>query len=245
VSENLSLPEDITALSVEQLDQFVTAAMQRFNTLFASESTELSAQVAEANEMKELSDAIKSVRLEKAKRTEAAAQTKTEAKKLMAELAAEEKPLEEAADEPELEPEPEPVAASARPQGGAKTNPVQKGKFRNPSLADAQRNAPPANVPRPQPVLTASADIPGFAAGSKLDGMEHLVSAMTSRARHMPITQRGMDAPRIPIASLMREHKFTLGPDSSLAEFNEVMTAAANPDILVAAGGWCSPSEIS
>lgn len=237
MSENiLSLPEDITALSVDELDQFDVAARARFTELHASEPVELATQVAEADEMKRLAGDIKRVKFEKTRRVEAAAtavKDRAEAKKAMDELAADEQV--EAADEPDATPA----------KGGAKVEPRPKGNFKNPSLADAQRQAPPANVPRPESVLTASADIPGFGAGQKLDGMEALVQAMSARARHMPITAKGDDAPRIPVASLVREHKYTLGLDSTLAEFNEVMTAAANPDIMVAAGGWCSPSEIS
>lgn len=241
--QNLSLPEDITALSVEQLNQFVEAANARFDTLFASETVEVAAQVAEADEMKALAGDIKRVGLEKARRetaVTAASDAKAAAKALVDELRSETETPE--ATPAAAEPDATPVTASA---GGAIAEPRPAGRFKNPSLADAQRNAPSVKAPRAESVLTASADIPGFAAGSKLDGMDGLVAAMTARAKHMPITQRGMDAPRIPIASLLREPKYTLGMDSTLAEFNEVMTAATNPDILVAAGGWCSPSEIS
>ena len=242
MSENiLSLPEDITALSVDELDRFDVAARTRFTELHASEPVELATQVAEADEMKKLASDIKRVKLEKARRVEAAAQAvkdRDEAKKAMDALAAEQ--------DDSVDPGDTAVEAAATPaKGGAKTEPRPMGKFRNPSLADAQRQAPASDVPRPESVLTASADIPGFGAGQKLDGMESLVQAMSARARHMPITAKGDDAPRIPVASLVREHKYTLGLDSTLAEFNEVMTAAANPDIMVAAGGWCSPSEIS
>lgn len=238
MSENdLTLPEDITALSVEELDQFDVAARTRFTELHTSDSVELATQVAEADEMKSLATDIKRVKLERARRVEAAAAGKAKAKADFDELG--EDAPEDDGDKVEAS------ATPAKKTGGAKVEPRPMGKFKNPSLADAQRQAPAANAPRPESVLTASADIPGFVAGSKLDGMEHLVAAMTARARHMPVTAKGDDAPRIPIASLMREHKYTLGLDSSLTEFNEVMTAAANPDIMVAAGGWCSPSEIS
>lgn len=254
--QNLSLPEDITALSVKQLDQFTAAAKKRAKELYTSESTDVAAAVAEADEMTELAEGIEKVRLEKARRATVATEQKAEAQAKLAAFAAEDDAVEAAAtpaadaepDEPDDEPEPEatPVTASAeRKRGGATTNPRPMGKFKNPSLADAQRNAPVTPAARPETVMVASSDIPGFGAGQKLTGMEQLVAAMSTRARTIPVTAWGDDAPRVPIASLMREHKYTLGPDSSLAEFNEVMTAAANPDILVAAGGWCAPSEIS
>lgn len=239
---NLSLPEDITTLSVEQLDQFVTAAKARISELYASDTVELAVQVVEANEMETLADGIGRVKLEKVRRTEEAAAIETKRAKGKAALEETvEQPAVEAATE-KSEPE---DATPAKKAGGATTQPRPAGNFKNPSLADAQRRAPEADVPRPEPVLVASSDIPGFQSGMKLEGMDGLVAAMSARAKHLPVTDRGIDAPRIPIASLMREHKYMLGPDSSLAEFNEVMTAAANPDILIAAGGWCSPSEIS
>jgi hypothetical protein len=243
VSEkNLRLPEDITALSVDELEQFVTAATSRFHELNASDSVELAAQVAEADEMSQLATDIKRVKFERARRvTEAATADKkrSDAKALMDELA----------EDDSLDPGETAVEAAGETEdkktGGATTQPRPAGKFKNPSLADAQKNAPAADVPRAEPVLVASSDIPGIQSGARLGDMEGLVAAMTARARSMPITAKGNDAPRIPIASLVRDFKYSLGPDSTLEQFNEVMTAAANPDILVAAGGWCSPSEIS
>jgi hypothetical protein len=243
VSEiNLSLPEDIATLSVEQLDQFITAAKAKISALYASEPVELAVQLEEASEMERLADEIGRVKFEKVRRTEEAAGivAKREKGKAALEEAADESAVEAATEEST-----ETADATPAKKGGATTQPRATGNFKNPSLADAQRRAPEADVPRAEPVLVASADIPGFQSGMKLEGMDGLVAAMTARARSMPITAKGLDAPRIPIAALMREFKYSLSPQSSLAEFNEVMTAAANPDILIAAGGWCSPSEIS
>lgn len=238
---NLSLPEDITTLSEEQLSEFDAKARARFTELHTSDSVELATQVAEADEMSQLATDIKRVKFERTRRTEeaaSAADKRAKAKADMDELAVDE--TVETAEEAPAE-----VEKTAPKKGGATTQARPMGRFKNPSLADAQRQAPAADVPRPESVLVASSDIPGFNAGSKLDGMDGLVSAMTARARRLPVTSLGDDAPKIPIASLMRDHKYSLGYDSTLAEFNEVMTAAANPDIMIAAGGWCSPSEIS
>lgn len=248
MSENiLSLPEDITALSVEELEQFKTAARVRLQELSVSETVELSVQMDEANEMERLANDVKRVKLERARRVQEAASVLekfAKGKAALAELAKEDEEDDDG-DGDKVEASDETDATPAKKKGGATTKPRPMGKFQNPSLADAQKKAPPADVPRQESVLVASSDIPGVQAGAKLDDMEGLVAAMGARAKHMPITQLGDNAPRVPIASLIREHKYHLGPDSTLAEFNTVMTAAANPDILVAAGGWCSPSEIS
>lgn len=237
---DLTLPEDITTLSGEELKNFVAAAAARIRELNSSDSVELAVQTAEATEMGTLAKGIKRVQLEETRRTEAAssnATAKADAAQLLASL--EEKPAEEA-----------PVTASV---GGATTNPVvQQAKanaavtgFKNPSLADAQRGAPDAPMPRLETLMTASADIPGIAAGAALADMEALSLAVNARAKSVPVSRKGDEAPRYNIASLTRDHRFTLDPNSSLAELNAVLTAATNPEILTAAGGWCAPSEIS
>lgn len=237
---DLTLPEDITTLSGEELKNFVAAAAARIRELNSSDSVELAVQTAEATEMGTLAKGIKRVQLEETRRTEAAssnATAKADATQLLASL--EEKPAEEA-----------PVTASV---GGARTNPVvQEAKanaavigFKNPSLADAQRGAPDAPMPRLETLMTASADIPGIAAGAALADMEALSLAVNARAKSVPVSRKGDEAPRYNIASLTRDHRFTLDPNSSLAELNAVLTAATNPEILTAAGGWCAPSEIS
>lgn len=220
-------------MSNEELAQFESEALARFDTLFTSNNTELSVVQAELSEMDTLTAGVEKVQLEQARRTgeiQAAADKRTALAAKRAEFAS--KTDEAPAEVPPV------VTASAT------TSPVAPRKL-NPSLADAQKAAPKIVVPRRESVLTASADIPGFTSGGNLKDMDALVAAIQSRARSIPITRKGDDAPRYTIASLMREHKYSLGLDSTPAQVNEVLTAAANPDILIAAGGWCSPSEIS
>jgi hypothetical protein len=75
--------------------------------------------------------------------------------------------------------------------------------------------------------------------------MDGLVAAMQSRARSLPIQARGDETTRYPIATLQREHRFTLDMQAHPSEIDAVLTAATDVEGLVAAGGWCSPSEIS
>lgn len=229
MTDILSFPEDLTALSDADLTNFTTEGLARFDALATSGTTELSAVQAELAEMDALGTGIGRVQAEQTRREEAAAAVVTK----RAELAA--KRAEFAVAQPAPAPAPavtEPVVAAAKPK-------------LNPSLADAARNAPVAPAPRKEAVLVASADIPHFQSGDKLEDVNVLVAALQSRARSIPITSKGDDAPRYTVASMVREHKFTLSLDSTPSQVNEVLTAAANPDILVASGGWCSPSEIS
>lgn len=232
MSDTPRLPEDLTALSDEALATFETEGLARFDVLSKSNTVELASVQDEIAEMDQLATAVESVQAERTRRVTAAAQIDTK----RAELAAKrvEFAAKQAADTAAVAAAEEIVtaAAAAKP-------------FKNPSLADAAKNAPAVNAGRREAVLVASADIPNFTSGGKLDDVNALVAALQSRARSIPITRKGDDAPRYTIASLMREHKFSLGLDSTPEHINEVLTAAANPDILIAAGGWCSPSEIS
>lgn len=247
--KKLSLPEDITTLSGEELDAFVTEAGARLRELHTSGTTEFAQATAEATEMSALAADVRKVRLEKANRDAQFSkndEAKADAQALLDELAAEEAAAAEAAAAPAaVEAAPEPVTAATRPQGGATTQPVQRGVFKNPSLADAQQTVKQQPAERRESVLTASADIPGFGAGVTLNGMADLTTALTARAKSLPITSRGDDAPRYPIAALNRQFKYSLDMNATPEQINEVLTAAMNPEILIAAGGWCSPSEIS
>lgn len=112
-------------------------------------------------------------------------------------------------------------------------------------LGQVARHAPDPKVApqRSEAVLIASADIPGKARNGVIDGVRELARFMSDRARMMPVTR---DNPNyVPVAYLKREFRYRLGLDSTPEEINEVLTAATDVDALVAAGGWCAPSEIS
>jgi hypothetical protein len=238
---NLSLPEDITTLSGEELTTFKADAIAQIRALNASGTTEFATKTAEAQEMGRLAKSVKAVELEETRRTVEAANAeagKAEAVQLLAALddAATETPAAE-----------EPTTAATRPQGGTTTNPVARGAhFKNPSLADIASHAPVAPAERSEPLMVASADIQGFSAGQHLQTMDDLSRALNSRAKALPISRLGDNAPRYNVASIQRDHRFTFDRfEPSLADFNAVLTAATNPEILTAAGGWCAPSEIS
>ncbi len=146
-----------------------------------------------------------------------------------------------------------PVAASAR---AAVTVPaVAKRGTMNPPLNMRQvaANAPAPEAPnRPAPsplVITAAADIPGVANGAQLTDLSRLADAFTASTNNMSITN-GKGAPR-PIASIRREFPHYLEEGNTLEQADAVFDAllagsgsVAGMQALVAAGGWCAPSEI-
>lgn len=114
------------------------------------------------------------------------------------------------------------------------------------------RSMPLGNVKTPEPkvqsgreeaVIVASADIPGVAKDGKVRGIEQLVDLMGDRARMMSTTRGKPNY--VNVAKMKRDFRYHLNLDSTPDEVNEVLTAATDPSALVAAGGWCAPSEIS
>jgi hypothetical protein len=112
-------------------------------------------------------------------------------------------------------------------------------------LGEIAKYAPDAGVheERSEAVIVASADVPGFTQGGRVENIYGLAQAMHARARMLPITRTGN--PNIyPVAALQREFNFTLHENSTPQEMNDVLLAASDTSILTAAGGWCAPSEI-
>ena len=113
-------------------------------------------------------------------------------------------------------------------------------------LGEIAKYAPDAGVheERSEAVLIASADVPGFAQGGRVENIYELAKAMHLRSRMLPISKTG-DPNIYPVASLQREFNFMLNENSTPQEMNDVLMAASDSGILTAAGGWCAPSEIS
>jgi hypothetical protein len=136
-------------------------------------------------------------------------------------------PTEEA---PVAENTPQPVAASSG-------SPVQR----------AAANAPAQQIaPRRVASLIAAADVSGFAAGQELDHLGLAGAAIVSRLKSLP---RGM-APS-PVrqrygAAVIRKD-FDLAQGRDFDDYSLVQRAGEEPRLpggsLVAAGGWCAPSE--
>lgn len=131
---------------------------------------------------------------------------------------------------------PEPVAASARPRvplGLHSTTPPTP-------AADAGG--------RTTHTLVAAADVPGYSTGQQLDGLGDFGRAWEQRM--MPLISsggRGGGRQRVGVARIKRDipQEFTIRDDR---EADEVIKRATDETqlsggSLVAAGGWCAPSE--
>jgi hypothetical protein len=113
------------------------------------------------------------------------------------------------------------------------------------SLSDARRFAPPGDVPREKLSITASVDIPGVARGEGVDSLDRLVDIVQRKAKSMPVSH---DNPNMQlVASIRNEFEHTIDDRTAPGQVKELfdhLTSQDKKDSLVAAGGWCAPSEI-
>lgn len=146
-----------------------------------------------------------------------------------------------------------PVAASSRRQPLRVPAQARRATL-NPRLRlqDIARNAPAPALPAdvgPELTVTAASDVPGFGSGDRLPDIAALADAVTARASSLPITH-GKASPA-QIATVTRQFPQSVEWDSTAdvveAALAEVLGAAPTRrgmEAVVAAGGWCAPSEI-
>lgn len=261
-SEGVQLPADLTSLSDEELAQLEQDATAEFDSQLDSDEGDPNTRLARATE---LADIIDTVRAEQGVRQQVAQEREAQALELRNRVHPEDPDEGEAGEQSEgeeppavqpTEPVPAGVTAGAtvtRDRTSATDSlvsgrPVPQAPRRlNPTLSEIQAKSKQTVPRRRDPsVLVASSDIPNVQQGSRLADMEALVAAMHLRARALPDARKGvMETPWYPVASLQLEPRYTLDMQATAEEVNEVLLAATDTDALVAAGGWCAPSEIS
>jgi hypothetical protein len=114
------------------------------------------------------------------------------------------------------------------------------------TLSDARRFAPQsADVAPARLSVTASVDIPGVARGDGVDSLDRMVDIFQRKAKSMPVTT---DQPNYQlVASVRNEYEHSIDDRTSLGQVDELIrhiTSDDRKEALVAAGGWCAPSEI-
>ena len=245
------LTEDLTALSAQGLDDLITSGNEALDALFAIEnptpadvadaqriisdlarlSAEVEARTSAAATMAELSEARRvaaSTVTEDETAVETAVETPAENPVEAAVADEEETDSEETSEEPNPNPEEEQAVTAST---------VQR-------LADERPPAPTRSVV----TITAAADVPHFATGSVLDGLDGVAQALVNRSKGFP-RQFGIEG-----AQMQRYGVASLGlsfPDHLIADNKDDMAVVASAaketsldgGSLVAAGGWCAPSE--
>lgn len=249
-------------LSDDELEQALADAIAKFDELKANDAVSEDDLVA----MRDLATDIGAMRSEQGKREKEAEKVAAEIEDLASQVHANSDP------EPDPEPDPDPASdpdPNADPEADPNADPasdpepnveVEKEKAIAASAsasrrlnlqairARQKRADPPKDAPRGIVELMASADVPGFAPGQTLQGLDEVASAVSEQARAIA-TRSG--SPR----HQAKAARYALPFDDELqvreieaVEGTSVTAAAADQarlpgGDLVASGGWCAPSE--
>lgn len=236
------IPENIQEVTAEDIAKIEAELVAEFDAMLDSGSADVAV-------MTEIADAIEAIRAEQLARVEAE-KTNAEAVAALAERihtlevvaesdpdgddeadeaeavieSAEETIQSEVAETEAPEEENELVTASAKESPKAPSASAVARRSSTPQVAEAQ----------PEVVITAAADVPGYAGGTNLDKLG-IAKAMHSKARTLS-NGSGM----VPVASINLPIEHKLGAD--LAYNMDVIDRATAPEALTAAG-WCAPSN--
>jgi hypothetical protein len=265
--ETFEIPEDLTTLADGDLDEgnpesLTARAVAAFNELAQNENP----GSAEVDAVAELADAIEALRAERGTRAAAADERRESVRSQMARVNGPEDepdddgggetgdegdepvvPVEVVEDTPELES----VAASANRRGIVVSTPLRQPTL-NPTLAQIAARAPDPGIedPRPEVVITAAADVPRLSPGQRIPTVTDLVNACTDRAKALGVSNG--NPVFVPLATINRTFPTildsTMSEDAVMAAFEAMVDPHRHSqqamEALVAAGGWCAPSEI-
>jgi hypothetical protein len=210
-------------------------------------------------ELQEIASVIKAVKAEQTTRDEAQAQEQAELDRLHAEVRG-------GPDDEQGDPDPaagDPADADAIDEvqddaadaddepDPAKVKPELINASAKPASAAGMKRRAPAPPPTKQEtlVITAAADIPGVSNGTLLQGSEGVARAMHARARGLSNHSQVMPVATVKVP--IPKH-LTIGEETPQIDIDrivkraveEVLTASTDAKALVAAGGWCTPSEV-
>lgn len=246
------LPENLSALSDDELNAALNAGLDAFKELgITAESDEDT--IAEGERIAPLVSAVRAEQQARVAAAEARAQRAAELLATVPEQTAEDTETAEEAPVAESEAPVEqeattPIEIEEAPV--AENTPVPVAASTQSPVARAAANAPePVVAAALSPVvsLVAAADVSGFAAGQELDDLGIAGQALVARLKGLP---RGM-APS-PVrqrfgAAVIRMDHGTLMQGREYDDYSLVQRAGDESRLsggsLVAAGGWCAPSE--
>lgn len=265
------LPEDLTTLSQEDLDNLRTQAIEAFDEIRTSAADDLTD--TDVSTLAQLADAVDAIVTEGGRRDAARAEAAEAVSALVGRVhpdgdAAGDAPTAEGGDAPEAPADPpaDPEAPADPPAEGADApegivvddpelvtasgGPTKitfpRARKLNIPLAEARRRQAGKGVPEaPAPkvpagvVMTAAADLADYGAGVRFPDTTAVALAMHDRAGALNLGGKSKVA-RIDLPAPVD------GTAATDAEtFAELVKENFTLDSMVAAGGWCAPSETS
>lgn len=237
------IPENIAEVALEDIAKIEADLVAEFDALLDAQSTDIAL-------MSEIADAIEAIRAEQVARVEAekaaieAVAALAERVHVAEEVVAESDPegdddadeadaVEETADEST---QPEAAEAEATEQENELVTASADKTPKAPSASAVARRSSKPEVAEAQPevVITAAADVPGFAGGATIDTLG-MAKAMHAKARTL-----SNGSGFVPVATVNLPIAHKVGAD--MAQNLDVIAEATAPEALTAAG-WCAPSQ--
>lgn len=263
------LPENLTSLSAAELQALLDEGRAAFRALAITEDSD-DATLAEGERIAPLIEQV--VAEQKRRDDEVATRRERVANlnKAVATDAPEEPETPDVPTDPDAPPAPPVVEPPAEPETPevpeppeSREAPVEPDEIYDPQgqpvLASrgtparkAAVNAPKQTIPRPdRVVLLAAADVPGLSNGQTLDDLDGVATALSARMRGLPRTNLSTHGEairhRYGAALIKRTGYGDLVQDKGLDDYSLIQRAADEHRLpgnsLVAAGGWCAPSE--
>lgn len=244
----VTIPEDLTTLSPDDLDALDDQLVAEFDALADADEQDLAAMTA-------IAEGLQRIRAEKVAR-EAQREEDQRAIDALREQVHPAEPVDDAGegegdggddggDDPGEPAPPEGGTPSGAAADPAK-EPVMAGgppPRRRASAAGTSARAPRPNVPegRPRVTIVAAADVPGFGSGAEMDfgnvaaALHDKARGLSNKSQRVPVARFRVDFPA--------DQRVTKGMgDEATAELLDRVTAPRTAEALVAAGGWCTPS---
>jgi hypothetical protein len=244
-NEAVVFPEDLSALSADELTALQSQVMAEFDALAGDDDIDdagVTRLETLANGMEQITaahQALEAKSVSAASRTQALAAAKKKVNKLRP------APVKVVDDK----------GAVADSDSGAddvdgtesKDAVVASSPAKVPSLVEVRDRAPAIPATRTDNELTivAAAPASGIVMGQRLENIDTLVAAVQSHARSLVTTsgRPGFQA----VATIQNRFEHVVdGTNTKPGEIEEIMRDLRSPDrieSLVAAGGWCAPSE--
>jgi hypothetical protein len=240
-------------MSTEDLNGLRGEKYQAIQALFALEAP-TAAQVTEAEALGADLEAIDSILTERAAEAQAQADKFAALKTKFSEQPAEEGDEEEVEEEESTEDPHDPATAEPAEERNETPTPQARSRSVQRLAKRTPRPAAPAAEGTGPVTITAAADVPGFSTGKKIEGMAELAKAALNRMKGFtPPSGDGSreDLQKFGVAALSLDYADEFTIDRGTDDM-EVLLRAANEGrlksdqgegSLVAAGGWCAPSE--
>lgn len=139
------------------------------------------------------------------------------------------------------------TAAMVAMMGERRGTPEERAQRFTASLSETAQQNPAPKLPAPKLSITASVDIPGVSQGGELSTLQALGDAFSKKARAIPVTRTGNTENGHTVATIRNQFDHTVDDRTSPAQVGELIEHLVRPEAkeaLLAAGGWCAPSEI-